>query len=100
MTTPLLEVEHLTKAFGNTLALDGLSFSVQPGEIHAVLGENGAGKTTLMKILAGLHPGTTYTGQIRLDGATMAFRSPSGCPQAWDRRGDAAIQHLRPAQRG
>ncbi len=75
MTTPILEVEHLTKAFGNAVALDGLTFSVQPGEIHAILGENGAGKTTLMKILAGVYPHTAYTGQLRVAGEPVAFNS-------------------------
>jgi ABC-type sugar transport system ATPase subunit len=43
----------LRKAFGATLALDGVDLAVEPGTVHALIGENGAGKSTLMKILAG-----------------------------------------------
>ncbi len=52
--SPILEACNITKQFPGVLANDGVSFSVERGEIHVLLGENGAGKTTLMNILYGL----------------------------------------------
>ncbi|MGH2826867.1 MAG: ABC transporter ATP-binding protein [Actinomycetota bacterium] len=51
---PALSVEHLTKRFGDVVAVDNLSFSVQPGQVCGLLGPNGAGKTTTVRILLGL----------------------------------------------
>ena len=62
------------KAFGATRALDGVDFSVQAGEVHALIGENGAGKSTLMKTLAGVHP--PDAGRMELDGADYAPADP------------------------
>ena len=55
MTDPVLRLEGIVKTFPSVRALDGVSFSVMPGEVHALMGENGAGKSTLMKVLGGIH---------------------------------------------
>jgi ABC-type uncharacterized transport system ATPase subunit len=69
-----LEMQHITKSFPQVQALAGVDFSLQEGEIHALLGENGAGKTTLMNILSGYF--APDDGQILIDGANVHFRSP------------------------
>ncbi len=75
MSTPYLRLEGITKRFGAFVANDTINLEIQPGSIHALLGENGAGKTTLMNILAGLyHPDE---GQIYLDGHPVQITSPS-----------------------
>ncbi|MGH7725445.1 MAG: ABC transporter ATP-binding protein [Candidatus Eiseniibacteriota bacterium] len=75
MATPAVELEGITKSFGRLRANDGVSLTVLPGTIHALVGENGAGKTTLMKTLFGLyHPDA---GVIRLNGEAVRFHSPA-----------------------
>lgn len=64
-----LETVDLCRVYGATTALDGVSISVQSGEIHGLLGENGAGKSTLVRILAGLEP--QDSGQVKLFGRTL-----------------------------
>lgn len=72
---PVLEFKNVTKIFPGVIANDHISFSLQKGEILALLGENGAGKTTLMNVLYGLyHPDE---GEIILDGVEVTFQSPS-----------------------
>ena len=74
--TPVLEMRHIAKTFGNFHALKGVDLTVFPGEIHALMGENGAGKSTLMKILAGAY--TASSGDILIDGQPFHQRS-EGC---------------------
>ena len=66
MTSPVIEARSIVKSFGGVRAVDDVSVSVMPGEIHAVIGENGAGKSTLMRILAGVE--TPDSGSVRIDG--------------------------------
>jgi simple sugar transport system ATP-binding protein len=72
--TPLLAARGLGKRFGDLRANDDVSFEVQPGSIHAVVGENGAGKTTLMRMVYGLY--APDEGHLELDGEPVAFTSP------------------------
>ena len=55
METPILEVRNISKRFGATQALSGVSLAFYPGTVHAMVGENGAGKSTLMNLVGGVH---------------------------------------------
>ncbi|MEZ5069946.1 MAG: sugar ABC transporter ATP-binding protein [Bacteroidales bacterium] len=68
-----VEFRQIRKSFGGVQALKDVSFSVAPGEIHALVGENGAGKSTLMKILSGALP--KDAGEIRIGGEPVDIRS-------------------------
>ena len=70
----LLELDDLSKFYGNIIALKGVTTSVNAGEVTCVLGDNGAGKSTCIKILAGVHQQTE--GTIRLNGEEVRFSSP------------------------
>ena len=77
---PVLELEGITKRFPGVLANDNISFSLEEGEIHGLLGENGAGKTTLMNILYGLY--TPDEGEIRIRGKSVQISSSSDAIRA------------------
>jgi ribose transport system ATP-binding protein len=71
---PVLEMQHIRKAFPGVRVLDDVSLTIRPGEVHALMGENGAGKSTLMKILAGaLH---ADEGRILLQGKPVEIATP------------------------
>src|SRR4029453_19299065 len=71
----LLELKSIVKEFPGVRALDGVSFDLEPGEVHAICGENGAGKSTLIKVLCGYYPSGSYQGEIVLRGQPVHFKS-------------------------
>jgi monosaccharide-transporting ATPase len=71
---PILQMTGIRKAFPGVVALDGVDFSLRPGEVHALMGENGAGKSTLIKVLTGVYG--IDAGDILLDGAPVRFGGP------------------------
>ena len=73
--TPVIETRGITKRFPGVLAVDRVDFSLEKGEIHALLGENGAGKTTLMNMLYGLYQ--PDEGEILVNGEPVEFHDPS-----------------------
>jgi rhamnose transport system ATP-binding protein len=84
-TAPVLEMRHVSRAFGSTQALADVSIELHGGEIHALLGENGAGKSTLIKIMTGVQQ--QDTGDILIDGQPVRITSS----QDAQRLGVAAI---------
>ena len=67
----LLSVEDISKAYPGVQALKDVTFGVEAGTVHAIMGENGAGKSTLMQVIAGAHPPTS--GRLVFDGTEVAF---------------------------
>jgi len=72
--TPLLEARGIVKRFGHVTALGGADFSVNAGEVTALIGDNGAGKSTLVKTLVGVHP--PDSGEILFDGQPVHINTP------------------------
>jgi ribose transport system ATP-binding protein len=74
---PVLRIEHLSKTFPGTRALDDVSLDIAPGEVHALMGQNGSGKSTLIKVLAGYHS-ADHGGHAEMDG--VAFEVGKSVP--------------------
>ena len=74
MSDIILEMKNITKEFPGVKALDDVNLVVERGTIHALVGENGAGKSTLMKVLSGIYPYGTYSGDIVELTALVSFR--------------------------
>ena len=79
---PLLATQDVVKRFGGVIALKGVSFDLEEGEIHALCGENGAGKSTLINLLGGIHPHGSYAGEILVDGKPAQFATPRDAERA------------------
>jgi len=71
----ILEMVNITKIFPGVKALDNVSFKVEKGEIHALVGENGAGKSTLMNVLSGIYPYGDYSGNILYNSEECKFKN-------------------------
>ncbi|RID84537.1 sugar ABC transporter ATP-binding protein [Peribacillus asahii] len=68
-----IEMRDIYKAFGQNKVLEGVDFDLEPGEVHALMGENGAGKSTLMNILTGLHK--QDKGTVKINGVETVFKN-------------------------
>jgi len=74
MSTPLFEMRDVQMHFGTVIALGGVSFDVNAGECHCLLGDNGAGKSTLIKTMSGVHAPTS--GELFMGGQKVSFTDP------------------------
>ena len=75
MADYILQLQNITKVFPGVKALSEVSFDVQRGHVHALVGENGAGKSTLIKVICGVYPYGTYEGSVKFEGKECRFKS-------------------------
>jgi len=80
MQASLLEFDRISKSFPGVLALDAVSFGIEPGRVRGLIGENGAGKSTLLKVLSGAY--TPTHGTLRQGGNAVGFRGTADAIQA------------------
>ncbi len=83
MSENILELKNITKRFSGVEVLHEVSFSLRPGEVHALLGENGAGKSTLVKVITGVHQ--PDSGEIFLNGERVHFSRSARIAPGGDR---------------
>ena len=100
-TNDMLAVSHVHKKFGSKVALNGVSFTVEPGEVYALIGPNGSGKTTLIKLIVGLmHPnkGTVTVNGFDVSKNPEKTKAAIGYmpdePQVWDKITGEEFLHL------
>lgn len=74
MDTPVISIRNISKAFGDTVALDRVSFDIGEGTFHAIMGENGAGKSTIAKCIMGFY--TVDEGEVLIRGEKAAIATP------------------------
>ncbi len=80
MSDPIIQLDNISKHFGNVIALSGVSLDVHPGEVHCLLGDNGAGKSTFIMVMSGvLKPSS---GTITLEGKPTHFATPRDAMEA------------------
>ncbi|TXC90559.1 ATP-binding cassette domain-containing protein [Metabacillus litoralis] len=75
MSEVILEMRNITKEFPGVKALENVNLKVKQGEVHALAGENGAGKSTLMKVLSGVYPHGSYSGDILFQNQVCEFKN-------------------------
>ncbi|MEO1443354.1 MAG: ATP-binding cassette domain-containing protein, partial [Chloroflexota bacterium] len=95
--TPIIELKNITKSFGNVNAVDGISLSINPGEVVGLIGDNGAGKSTLIKILSGVHApdsGEIYVKGELVRGWNSARSRQSGIETVYQDRALAVQQSI------
>jgi ABC-type sugar transport system ATPase subunit len=75
VTEPVLELRHVSKAFGHVVALEDVSLKANAGSVLVIVGDNGAGKSTMIKVLAGVYP--VDSGEVLIDGRSVSLSSPA-----------------------
>ena len=79
-SSPLYEVQNVSKSYGSVVALSGVSLKIHAGEVIGLVGDNGAGKSTLVKVLSGAHQPSE--GKVILDGVERSWSSPRAALEA------------------